>query len=199
MKALKSRAIEAAHRLHAPLRRPAVRMAVRIEHREHCLHRLRRRAVFVLPNGVQQLPLARGDFVGRELRLHHHLAEQVQHRLEIFGQAGAAHGQRVPVRAEAQRHAARVERFGDLVAAPPCRAAIERSRRQVAQSQLIVRFVDAAGVQRHLERDRRHRARFLRKDDGAVLQDNAACRKPASHRRRHDAPPAVGLNQPTVR
>jgi hypothetical protein len=52
----------------------------------------------------------------------------------------------MPVRAEVQGHAARVERLGNLVAAPLRGAAIERARRQVAQAKLIVPLIDAAGL-----------------------------------------------------
>ena len=199
MKLLERRAIQPRDRLRSSLRRPAVLVAVRVQHLEQPLHRAHRRAVFVLADRVQHFAFARLDFFIGKRRLHGHLADELEHRLEVLRQARAADRHRVTIGAEAERHAARVERVGDLVAALPLGASIEHPRGQVAQPQLGVRFVDASRAERHLYRDGRHRVRLLRDHDRAVLKHAPARRQTPANAGGHEPSPLRGLNQPTVR
>ena len=145
--------------------------------REQGQHRRRGGTVFVLADGVQHLAFALLDFLQRKRRLHHHVADQLEHRLEIFRQTRAAHRHHVTVRANAQRHPSFVERLGDVFAAPALCAPVEHPRSEMAQPKQCICVVNASRTHGHLERDGRHGVRFFRDDDGAVVQRVSGCRQ----------------------
>ena len=87
---------QALHGLDRALRRAAVRMAARVQQRHQRFGRAYRRIVLVLANRRHDLAFARRDLVFGKRRLHQHLAEQREHRLEILRQAGADERQDVP-------------------------------------------------------------------------------------------------------
>ena len=103
------------------------------------------------------------------------------------------------IRAHAEGHAAFVERLGDLVAGLLASAAIEHTRREMAQSKKRVGIVDTPRLDANLDGDGGNRVRLFRDDDKAVAQHVARGVEPLAKRRRHLPEPSTGLNQPIVR
>ena len=163
-------AADAAGALDRALGGTSVRMPVRVEHREEREHCCCGGVVFVLTNGIQHLASALLHFGRREIGLHQDFSDELEHRLEMLRETRAADRHDVPVGSDAQRDAALVERFGDVVAASAPSASIEHLRREMAEARLLVRVVDAAGAHRDLDRDRRNGVGLLRDDGDPVVQ-----------------------------
>ena len=115
------------------LRRAAIGMPIGIEVGHQRFVGADRRVVVVLPNRRDHFPLADRQFVIRERGAHQDLAEQVQDRVEILGEAGASDREQVTRDGNRERDSAAVELFGNLRrrTRAPC---LDRSRARAATS-----------------------------------------------------------------
>ena len=180
-----------------PLRGTSVRMLFRVEELEDPFHCPCCRVVLVLAEHGQRFGPALFDLPLRERRIPRDVHDDRQDVLEVFREARARDGQRLPVRRHPQRYAAVVELVGQHGGAPRRRAPIQHATRQIREARTFWRIEDAAGVESRADRDRRRHRGFLHKDDGAVGQLLADRRQPLSQRGRHQRD-SSGWNEPTV-
>jgi hypothetical protein len=180
------------------LRAAAVRMAGRIQQRHQRFRGAHGRAVFVLPDRGDDLALARRDLGFGERWRHHDVAEEREHRLEVFREAGTAQREQVTADGDGQRDAAAVEVLGNLVRGPRAGAAIDHARQQPGRASGSRRIADRSRAHRQVDRHGWRGARLLRQEHGPVVERRAHWRKSGVNHGSHERM-GSGSNQPTVR
>ena len=171
----------------------AIEVIGAVEQRHHARDRLDGRIVIVLANGRQDLAASGHDVMLEAGRFPDDVGHNIEHRLEILRQARAAEGEPVAGDVHPQRHTAKVERLGDLVAGPVDGAAIDDAAEKVGQSERVRGIEQAPGLERQAHGHRWRRPRFV-DEHGGTVGEALPDRRQASALSRHS-----GTNQPTVR
>jgi hypothetical protein len=161
------------HDLNGPLRGTAVGMTVRVEQGHQRFRRTDRRIVLVLPNRRHDLALARRNLVFGKRRLPHHLTEERQHRLEVFGEACADERQDVPRHGNRDGDAAVIELFGDIVRRSPLGAAIQHAGEQPGRAHRFVGIAQRTGPHPEADGNCWCRACLFPDEHHAVVEDRA--------------------------
>ena len=120
-------------RMGISLARAAVRMVVGIEDPKQALKSHGRGVVLVLPDAGEHLIAALLDLVAGKHRTHDDVPEDVEHSLEILGEAGATDGEKVAVGGDPQGHAPHIQCFGNFISGSALGSTVHRARQQVAQ------------------------------------------------------------------
>ncbi len=180
-----------------------VGMSVGIHQAHQAIHRHGRRIVFVLPDARDDRRPPSVDLLGRERGVPKDVRDDVEHRGQILGQAGARCRQQVTRHAYVQADAAAIEVFGQPLCRSAFGAAIDDARQEVRATKEVVLIEAAArrdgGKQRHcrmgrslLDQHRRAAVERLTKRRQSPMDEGG-------HYALRPTSSANGSNHPTVR
>ncbi len=117
-----------------------------VQQLKQTLDGLHGRIVRILAERGHDLGLLPGDLVLEQRRAPQYVDDDVENRVEVFGETGAAYREGMAVDARRKRDAAAVERIGQIVRRSPLGAAIDGLGKQVGQTRRIRRLVHDASA-----------------------------------------------------